>query len=317
MIHVILLILKWIGWILLTILGFLLLLLCIALFAPLRYEAEGMCKNDIKTLRGTVKLSFLLHLISGTFRYEEGQLRWMFRVAWKQWKSEAEEPNARSELENEEISELKPEPEVEEATELKSKLKTEEAPEEKPERKLEEKPTEQKKPEGKTKEPKRTKPTKTKPKKKSFSERLEALFTKLKDQYEKICVKIKSLLRKKNLVMKFLESKIHQAAFRKIVGTLKKMLLRLKPKKIDGTVEFGFEDPYWTGKVLAWASVFYPWYADSLEVLPNFEEQVLDGSLEIKGKLALHTFVFAAVKIILDKNVRLTIGHIKKLKTML
>ena len=68
MIHIILLILKIIGIILLVLAGLLLLATGTVLFVPLRYRAEGEVYGNLKA-KGRV--TWLFHLISVTASYEE------------------------------------------------------------------------------------------------------------------------------------------------------------------------------------------------------------------------------------------------------
>lgn len=83
MLHIILFILKILGWILLAILGLLVLLVCIVFFVPLRYRAEGRCKGTLDSLYGKIRFSWLLHLVSGSAVYDGGKLMWTIRIAWK------------------------------------------------------------------------------------------------------------------------------------------------------------------------------------------------------------------------------------------
>lgn len=88
MLHILLLILKIIGWILLAILILAVLLICVVLFVPFKYKAKGSCQGDISTLYGHIRFSWLLHLFSGHVEYENGSLKWKFRIAWKQFRNE-------------------------------------------------------------------------------------------------------------------------------------------------------------------------------------------------------------------------------------
>ena len=109
-------------------------------------------------------------------------------------------------------------------------------------------------------------------------------------------------------------NEIHQAAFLKVVSELKRLLLRLRPQKIVGEIEFGFDDPAWTGQALAGISILYPYFADCFQVIPDFEEKKLRGQIEIKGKITAKNFVALGLHVILDKNVRMTLRHIKTFK---
>ena len=101
MLHIIGLILRILGICLLGIIGFLLLLLCILLFVPVRYELRAEFPGEIRGSKVNFRLTWLLHLLSAKARYEEQELTWHVRVAWKKF-AKAEMPVGETEEEPEE-----------------------------------------------------------------------------------------------------------------------------------------------------------------------------------------------------------------------
>lgn len=88
----------------------------------------------------------------------------------------------------------------------------------------------------------------------------------------------------------------------------------LKPKKLRVKLHFGFEDPYHTGQVLALCGMFYAFIGENMDLEPDFEKRVLEGSVYVKGRLrTVHMAVFAA-KMLLDKNIRSTYHDIREFK---
>ena len=57
------------------------------------------------------------------------------------------------------------------------------------------------------------------------------------------------------------------------------------PKKWNGKVHFGMENPAQTGQVLAVLSVLYGLTGVMLEVEPDFEQAVLEGTFFAKGRI--------------------------------
>ena len=96
MIHILLLILKIIGWILLVILGILILLAGIFLFVPVRYRGDVLGEGEWKNLFSSLKFSWLCSLVKGEVSYQEGALKWKFRIAWKQFLADQPEQAAPS-----------------------------------------------------------------------------------------------------------------------------------------------------------------------------------------------------------------------------
>ena len=71
MLHILLLVLKIIGIIIAAILGILVLLLCIVLFVPFRYEIKGRSEGDAPSLKGKIKVTWLLHLFRADVYYKD------------------------------------------------------------------------------------------------------------------------------------------------------------------------------------------------------------------------------------------------------
>lgn len=300
MLHFFLLILKIIGWMLLAILGILVLLVCVVLFVPVRYELDGKCNGTIETLDVKFRFSFLLHFLAGTVCYSEGKSTWNLRIAWKYFGNEdielRETPIKRSIESESSVNETKnKEINIPEKT-IKNEGTVSKDVSNKGTRKVTDKAPDQ------TGEVKKTVPKK------------ESILDKIEYKYKKIRDKLREIIRKKEKVLGFLTNEIHQAAFLKVVSELKRLLLRLRPQKIVGEIEFGFDDPAWTGQALAGISILYPYFADCFQVIPDFEEKKLRGQIEIKGKITAKNFVALGLHVILDKNVRMTLRHIKTFK---
>lgn len=300
MLHFFLLILKIIGWMLLAILGILVLLVCVVLFVPVRYELEGKCNGTIETLDVKFRFSFLLHFLAGTVCYSEGKSTWNLRIAWKYFGNEdielRETPIKRSIESESSVNETKnKEINIPEKT-IKNEETVSKDVSNKGTRKVTDKA-----------------PDQTGEVKKTVSKK-ESILDKIEYKYKKIRDKLREIIRKKEKVLGFLTNEIHQAAFLKVVSELKRLLLRLRPQKIVGEIEFGFDDPAWTGQALAGISILYPYFADCFQVIPDFEEKKLRGQIEIKGKITAKNFVALGLHVILDKNVRMTLRHIKTFK---
>ena len=70
MLHIILFILKLIGFLILGILALLLLLTAVFLLAPFVYRAEFSADSSPESIRGSIRFHWLMHLISGHVSYE-------------------------------------------------------------------------------------------------------------------------------------------------------------------------------------------------------------------------------------------------------
>ena len=83
MLHILLLILKWIGIVLAVFLLLVLLLINVGLFVPIRYRAEASCQNEIETLEAKFELSWMWKLLFFTACWKEGKADMKVRIGWK------------------------------------------------------------------------------------------------------------------------------------------------------------------------------------------------------------------------------------------
>ena len=109
---------------------------------------------------------------------------------------------------------------------------------------------------------------------------------------------------------------LHTDSFRGALEVLRKqgipLLRHILPGKIEGQVEFGLEDPASTGELLGAAAVFYPILPADLRVVPNFEQQMLEADVTVRGRIVLLVVVIRGLRIFLNKNFRALVRVIRK-----
>ncbi|MEE1494461.1 MAG: DUF2953 domain-containing protein [Anaerostipes hadrus] len=76
----------------------------------------------------------------------------------------------------------------------------------------------------------------------------------------------------------------------------------LLPQKLNAKITFGFEDPYYTGKVLGWTAALIPIYGDHIDITPDFEKRILKGELKIKGRIRRYKILYLLWKVYKDKD---------------
>ena len=313
MIHILFLILKIIGWILLFLLAILLLLILTILFYPVRYRLSAKGENTLDTLVADGKVSWLFHLISGSASYEHGELQWKLRLAWKKFASSEEEQNETSEksvvpeplekepLEDEKKSEIKDNP-------PEKDVKIEKASEKEP--KIEKGSKIEKEP-GIEKES-GTEKTKVREERRPENVQTESKLKKIKYTFQKLCGTIKKAGEKKEFLTAFLTYEKHQRAFEAVKKELCHLLHVLKPKKLQANVTFGFSDPSWTGYMLAFLGSIYGLIGEYVQIQPDFEERKLEGNASAEGKIRVIYFAVPAWKLFWNKDVKITYKHIRK-----
>lgn len=298
-----LMVLKIIGLILLGILGLVLALILIVLLVPVRYRAEGSYYDEIKA---KASVSWLLHIVSCNVAYD-GELDmgvriFGFRIGGRE---EAEEEEAAEEeaeapehdwngsgtnIEPREPETVQPEPETRQAPEEQRVTMAEEIQEE-----LEAEQKEAQEKNGASAKTKKPKPR-----------------FKMPFSFQGICDKLKEVERQKDKASAFFKDEKNQKTFRLLLKQGKALLKHILPGRLRGKARFGFDDPYTTGQVLMYISPFYSLYGKRFQIIPVFEEPVLEGEFWLKGRIRIGTILILGIRVLLDKNFRTLLKQWRK-----
>ena len=324
--HILFTLLKIIGILILVILGILLLSVLIVLFVPVRYEGEVGVKNSVSSIRARGTVSWFFRLIRGRFQYKNGKLHYELRILWKKIGNSTvdDKPvkNETAEVKNPEKTDLEMLAELEETRDVSEKSvlsDTENVSEEQTEERTITENSAQPK-DAESISDRNNKETETESKTQAESvkgkqiwKRISGIWKKIKYTFRKICDTIEQISDLKEWAEAFLTNEDHKRAFSKALKSLKKLLISLKPGRLKGKVRYGFEDPYYTGKVLAALSVLYPWYGEAFEICPEFEQACIVGRAFVKGKIRVSYFVRAGLGLLLNKSVRRTYKDVKNI----
>ena len=262
-------VLKWIGLILLFLLGFLLATLCYLLFLPLHYHIAGHNGKEEKPA-GEIRAYGFLHFWQMAFLEENDEYQLAIYAFWgkcklyprkqrqsKEEKAEQEDDSSRYNgvLDEEDIKEILLDKEVDYSPHR-----------EEPEVK---EPDTQKK---------QNKEKKVKNEKKTS---LKDFHNKWKDEHNK------------NAVNFFLK---------KVLWLIKKT----KPNVLHADVDFSLGDPALTGIATGVISLCPASYGRKTRIIPDFEsdEVYVYGWIEIKGIVFLVHIVYLIISIILNKDIR-------------
>lgn len=318
MLHILFLILKIIGIILAVILGLILLAICIVLFVPICYKADLHGSGNARELTVHAKVSWLFGLIKAVFALENGKTDLSVRIAWKKFgNSDPVEDKAEDRVEE------KPKPEKKAVMQEKQVIQGEEKQDDTTNRITDKAVEDQTEKAEKSEQSAKTRPESTEKKQRKKKDRkedsdsaskIEQITEKIKCTYHKFCDKINEITEKKDKIGDFLTDETHKNAFLKLKNEAFHLLKKLKPKKIQGEITFGFEDPSLTGRLLAWISMIYPWIGEHTDITPDFEHRTLSGDLSIRGRLYVITPVVTAIRLILSKAVRRSFKDIRNFK---
>ena len=297
MLHIILFILKILGLLVLIVLGLILTVVLLVLLVPVRYRAEGSYDGKVK---GKARITWLLHILSVTAQYEEDLIVRVrifgFRIG-KPKKMDSELKEAEDiVVQAMEIMEPEPIREV-----LKGK-------EEDPDRVREETiPPPQEESRNLTppkKEPKKKKGFQIKGMFEKLKKKVLMAFTKLKFFFLRICDTLRTIKDKKDEIYAWISDKENQKTGKLLFRQVKRLVRHILPRRGEGNITFGFDDPYLTGQVLTYASVIYPLCHKHLNLYPVFDQTVFTMEGTFRGRIRMGSVLLIGSRMLFDRNFR-------------
>lgn len=323
MIHILFMILKALGILLLVLLFLVLLIVCTVLFLPFCYRAQVLKEEEgFACVKASGRVSWLFGAVALTASYEEQKPEaqiLLFGASLETWKRRLKKiRRGEASVPRTEKNETENAPEAEKTAEQK-------APDQK---EKQQKVTAQKEQPEQEQEP-------DAPKKsilERFFGRIEYLPEKLLNLasrllqtafrllelpfrlLEKLEQKIQAgrrLKRKWESVKKFFRSKMFREALLHAKKEVLYFLKKAAPKKVTGTVRFGFDDPALTGETLGILGMIYGKLPKDLSIQPDFEQEILRGDVRMKGSFQAVTAAGIALRLFRDQNLRKTIRHFK------
>ncbi|MGL5436697.1 MAG: DUF2953 domain-containing protein [Lachnospiraceae bacterium] len=274
-------ILKMIGFILLGILGLLLAVILLGLCVPVRYRIEASRYDEWKA---SLRFSWLLHILTFQVVYD-GELETVFRIFGFRFRRHEEREDIEETVHNvaEDII-------GHYAGELKEQVDEVKAERDEPQKAAESEKTDRAPQTDKShKHSGHSGKKKQSSGKKTFS--ITKIYDRLIEIKEKI-IELFELLKKEEKTLKL------------IWKQLRSLLKHFLPLRARGRIRFGFDDPYVTGQVLTYISPFYSTYGKRIDMIPVFEEQVLDGEIYLRGRIRVGTAVWILLVLWRDQNIR-------------
>lgn len=298
-IDILLWILKWLGILLLALLGLLLFVVLLVLLAPVRYRGRlSKTEEPEERFTGEGRITWLNPILRIRIRYEGKKLYYRVRLfGFSIINSEAPKKEKKKKKETTEpmtgtgTLEEPPSEEVQQQTDASGPVTEENSEGTSEGEETTEESEEQEKVSFFTKI-------------KQFFGKIGAFFAKLKHLGANVKKQLSLLWYKKGQVTGFLKGEVQKLAFGKAWSTVKKVLRHIMPRKIKGYVEFGTGNPESTGKALAAISMFYAAYGKHLKIVPEFMEKRLVAEVSFKGRIRFGTLARLGLSLIRDKNIK-------------
>lgn len=306
MLQLILLILKITGIVLLCLLSLILFLLCLVLFVPVRYCIQVERTEEPENLVAQAKFTWLMHILSVVFSYEEGNLKQRIRIFGIRLNFNKKKATAKNRFNTSPKAAVQDIPEAQDVPAVQEVQKLEE-----------------KEQQGRTKTKRKTMKSEgigqNRKEKQSFFSKCQEFLKMLKDLFLNFKIKLTALIQKivevkENLdyYIEAFEDERNQQVMKLCFSQLNKIFRNIKPKKFRAAFHIGFEDPASTGQLLAILGMIYPFFEGNLTITPEFLDAVFEGSLFLKGRITLFVLLMAGWKIYFNKDFRRMMRILKK-----
>ena len=279
-------ILKIIGVILLSLLCLVIGIVLLLLFVPIRYEAEIVSAEKVSV---KAKITWLLHFIRLHLNYQ-GELSmklWILLFSVPFGKREKKKDDTESFASTEPAKTVEVPKRMEynihaEATESTDSTETTEHPESTVEH-----------------SESITKRETAKPKKENWILRIKRIFASILDKIKHIGKTIES-------TKAFLADSHNKAAFSHIKNEVFLLLKHICPKKLKMDMSYSTGSPDTTAQVFGILAMFPIGYQNRWKIYPDFEADSFyaRGTIDLKGKIYIYQILFAALRLVLDKNCR-------------
>lgn len=304
MLTVVLTILKWIGIALLVLLGVLIFLLCLILFVPIRYKANGFCKDSYQI---HAKATWLLHIISFTVDFKQEQpFRMKLRILGisiydnlKEKKTKKTKVNTLPEIVGASKQERSNAESVEEITKAEKPIMQEQNT-----NIIKDISVSEANVDGDMDAEQEAQRLTFMQKQKKICLKVINFFRNIKYTIRKICDTIKEF---KNNITYYVEL-FKKDSTKVALEACKKQLLRiiknLKPQKFQVNLHVGMDDPATLGDILGVWGMLYPIHQGHIDICPDFEQTVLEGDFYCKGRITVYIYIWTIMIILFDKDIR-------------
>jgi hypothetical protein len=347
LLHVILLILKIIGIVLLTVLGVVLLAILLILLVPIRYNVNAE-KND--NISAVIKAGWLLRILYFKAEYKDEAFIYfvkLFGITIRtnlSKEKKVKESKPKKEKRNTRQKEIKKQTKEVEKTPVATDIKELPFHQEQPIKKEDKTDTsiikqddvkqqiEQKLIDNNQYNSEEILIIKKRSKVSILWEKIKNTWNKMIDTIKNLWTKVRNLFRsirtkvsdwiasfrnikrKIELCKEFIQDEQNKLGIKYVFQSIKKTLKHSIPRKVTGLIHFGTGDPCSTGQALGVVSLLYAYYGGNIKVVPDFENEIIEGYIQAKGRIRLGTLLIIAIKLLLNDNFKQLVINYRKLK---
>lgn len=144
-----------------------------------------------------------------------------------------------------------------------------------------------------------------------LKKRIYSLTDKVKSIIKKTKRKIRAVIRSKDKLKKkiddikmIINDEANKEMVRLLYSQLKALFKEIMPVKYKINIHYGCDDPYRTGQLLMYISVFYGLSGINMNITPDFNEKILEGDIYIKGRVRIYRLLMIVFRVYRNKRFR-------------
>ena len=146
-----------------------------------------------------------------------------------------------------------------------------------------------------------------------ISDKADEVLDKTDEKLDQVDKKYNEIMVKVDHVLQFLDRDYVERTIERALKIVKRLFGTIKPKKSKGYLHMGLKSSADTGMMLGKIAAFYPMYGRWLTIEPDFYNKVIEGELDIKGRIYLFRVVGPALRMALTRDFWRTYKLAKKI----
>lgn len=146
-----------------------------------------------------------------------------------------------------------------------------------------------------------------------ISDKADEVLDKTDEKLDLVDKKYNEIMVKIDHVLQFLDRDYVERTIERVLKIVKRLFGTIKPKKSKGYLHMGLKSSADTGMMLGKIAAFYPMYGRWLTIEPDFYNKVIEGELDIKGRIYLFRVVGPALRMVLTRDFWRTYKLAKKI----
>lgn len=145
------------------------------------------------------------------------------------------------------------------------------------------------------------------------SDKVDEVLDKADQKVDEVDKKYNDIMVKVDHVLQFLDRDYVERTLKRVLNIVKRLFGTIKPKKSKGYLHMGLKSSADTGMMLGKIAAFYPMYGRWLTIEPDFYNKVIEGEIDIKGRIYLFRVVGPVLRMALTRDFWRTYKLAKKI----